>query len=350
MRAVRPDVNYHTLYLGEIFDRDPGRTEAMLQQLAESIEVGSLHPLPLKGFDLEDAASAFRYMAQARHIGKVVLSPAFVPLAEWPRRRGHYRRCDLPRDRRARQPRAARGALAGGLGCPPDRARRPPRSDASSGGRDRRARSRGAHVVTLAADIAQRADVDRVLAHVAGSMPPLRGIVHAAGVLDDGVILGQTWTRLATVMAPKVRGAWNLHEATRALPLDFFVMFSSIASALGSPGQANYASANALLDALAHYRRGQGLPALSINWGPWADGGMAAGAANQISRRWSDRGLASLTPDEGLRALGERHARPRRAGGRRQHRLGGLPARAGAHSRTASIDCPRRARAPRASR
>ena len=119
----------------------------------------------------------------------------------------------------------------------------------------------GAHVVTLEADIAQRADVDRVLAHVAASMPPLRGLVHAAGVLDDGVILGQTWTRLAAVMAPKVRGAWNLHEATRQLPLDFFVMFSSIASALGSPGQSNYASANAVLDALAHYRRGQGLAA-----------------------------------------------------------------------------------------
>ena len=159
--------------------------------------------------------------------------------------------------------------------------------------------------MTLEADIAQRADVDRVLAHVAASMPPLRGLVHAAGVLDDGVILGQTWTRLAAVMAPKVRGAWNLHEATRPLPLDFFVMFSSIASALGSPGQSNYASANAVLDALAHYRRGQGLAALSINWGPWADGGMAAGAADQISRRWSDRGLASLTPDEGLRAFGD---------------------------------------------
>jgi acyl transferase domain-containing protein/acyl carrier protein len=303
VRAARPDVTYHTLYLGEIFERDPVRTEAMLHQLAESIEVGSLRPLPLHRFDLEDAARGFRYMAQARHIGKVVLSPASA---------------GTPRGGAAAVAADATYLVTGGLGSLGLHVagwlvdagareivlvgRRAPSASALQA--IAALESRGARVVTLEANLAQRGDVDRVLARIATAMPPLRGIVHAAGVLDDGVILEQTWARLAGVMAPKVLGAWNLHEATRSLPLDFFVLFSSIASALGSPGQSNYAAANAVLDALAHHRRGQGLPGLSINWGPWSDGGMAAGAAHQISQRWRDRGLASLTPDEAIRAFG----------------------------------------------
>jgi short-subunit dehydrogenase len=99
---------------------------------------------------------------------------------------------------------------------------------------------------------------------------PLRGVVHAAGVLDDGVVAEQTWARFEKVLAPKLQGAWNLHQLTRHHALDFFVLFSSAASLLGSAGQSNYAAANAFLDSLAQMRRAQGLPALSINWGPWA--------------------------------------------------------------------------------
>jgi acyl carrier protein len=116
-------------------------------------------------------------------------------------------------------------------------------------------------------------------------MPPLRGIVHAAGVLDDGVLTQQTWNRFEKVMAPKVAGAWNLHELTRHAPLDFFLLFSSMASLTGSPGQSGYASGNAFLDALAHYRRARGLTALSINWGAWPDAGMAAKVELQGRRR-----------------------------------------------------------------
>ena len=104
----------------------------------------------------------------------------------------------------------------------------------------------------------------------------MRGIIHAAGVLDDGLIQQQTWQRFTKVMAPKVQGAWNLHNLSQHESLDFFVMFSSSASLLGAPGQGNYAAANAFLDALASYRRSQGLAGLSINWGPWAEVGMTA--------------------------------------------------------------------------
>jgi myxalamid-type polyketide synthase MxaB len=125
---------------------------------------------------------------------------------------------------------------------------------------------------------------------------PLRGIVHAAGVLDDGILEKQTADRFARVMAPKVRGAWELHLQTQTLPLDFFVCFSSLASLLGSAGQGNYAAANAFLDALAHHRRARGLTALSINWGPWADAGMAA----HLQSRLQAHGEGMIDPAQGV--------------------------------------------------
>ena len=134
-------------------------------------------------------------------------------------------------------------------------------------------------------------------------MPPLAGIVHAAGVKDDGALAQQTWARFAAVLAPKVSGAWNLHEQTRDLPLDFFVLFSSAASVLGSGGQTNYSAANAFLDALAHHRRASGLPGLSINWGPWAEGGMATSLDQRGRRRWEDAGVSLIAPEQGVDVL-----------------------------------------------
>jgi polyketide synthase 12/myxalamid-type polyketide synthase MxaB len=125
--------------------------------------------------------------------------------------------------------------------------------------------------------------------------------VHAAGLVDDGMLVRQTPERFARVLGPKASGALALDESTRTLPLDFFVMFSSVASVFGSPGQANYAAANAVLDALAHDRQRRGLAALSVNWGPWADAGMAARVAED--RRRDTPGLSPLQPAQALDAL-----------------------------------------------
>ncbi|MBP5971179.1 SDR family NAD(P)-dependent oxidoreductase [Brasilonema sp. CT11] len=161
----------------------------------------------------------------------------------------------------------------------------------------------GAKVTVKQADVTQSEQVAEVLAEIKRSLPPLRGIIHAVGVLDDGTIQQLSWERFMGVMAPKVAGAWHLHCLTQDLPLDYFVMFSSVAALLGNAGQANHAAANAFLDALAYHRRAMGLPGLSINWGPWAEIGAAADP--QFEEKWTSKGMTTFTPTEGLQVLEE---------------------------------------------
>jgi malonyl CoA-acyl carrier protein transacylase len=159
----------------------------------------------------------------------------------------------------------------------------------------------GACVRVIQADVSDTEQLARILSEIEQSLPPLRGILHAAGVLDDGVLQQLHWQRFAPVMAPKVQGAWNLHRLTQNKPIDFFVLFSSSTSLLGAGGQANYAAANAFLDALASYRRMLLLPGLSINWGAWAEVGMTARL--QLGERFSQQGEGSIAPQQGLQVL-----------------------------------------------
>ncbi|MCJ8310148.1 MAG: SDR family NAD(P)-dependent oxidoreductase [Hyphomicrobiales bacterium] len=151
----------------------------------------------------------------------------------------------------------------------------------------------GVKVDVVAADMGKADDVARVLAMA----PRLRGIVHAAGILDDGMLAQQTAERFTRVAGPKVDGAWNLHQQTLDRTLDFFVLFSSVASVMGSPGQSNYACANAFMDGLAHYRKQQGLVATAINWGPWADVGMAA--SDVVLQRLMNDGWQTMNAGQG---------------------------------------------------
>jgi NAD(P)-dependent dehydrogenase (short-subunit alcohol dehydrogenase family)/acyl carrier protein len=164
--------------------------------------------------------------------------------------------------------------------------------------------SGGAQVKTFCCDVANEEQLAAVLSEIERSMPPIRGVIHAAGILDDGILMMQTAERFTRVMDAKVTGAWNLHIQTARLPLDFFVLFSSAASLLGSPGQGNYAAGNAFLDGLAQHRRLGGLPAISINWGPWAEAGMAADLARRSTRQWIPEGVRALSMADGLAALG----------------------------------------------
>ena len=152
----------------------------------------------------------------------------------------------------------------------------------------------GIVVKIVRADITDSEALKNIASHSA-----LKGVIHAAGILDDGLLQGQTWERFEKVITPKVNGAWNLHQLTKDIDLDFFILFSSVASLIGSPGQSNYTVANAGLDAIARYRRSQGLPATSINWGAWGEGGMA------VSQGFKIKGLDLIEPQAGLDALAD---------------------------------------------
>jgi acyl transferase domain-containing protein/selenocysteine lyase/cysteine desulfurase len=161
----------------------------------------------------------------------------------------------------------------------------------------------GAHVAVVQADVSDAQKLAEALVQISASLPPLRGVIHAAGVLSDGVLDRQPWEEFAQVLAPKVAGAWNLHRLTQASPLDFFILFSSSATILGPKGQGAHAAANAFLDALALFRCAAGLPATSINWGPWAVVGAAA--ERDVGRRLSQYGIGTIAPEEGLQALAQ---------------------------------------------
>lgn len=163
--------------------------------------------------------------------------------------------------------------------------------------------TQGAKVVVLRGDVSQRQEIAKILEEISTTLLPLRGVIHAAGQLEDGSLAQLTWERFAQVMAPKVQGSWHLHQLTQNLDLDFFVSFSSAAALLGSPGQGNYAAANAFMDSLMQYRQSVGLPGLSINWGPWASGGMATRLGEHYQARMKAQGVNLLRPTQGLGAL-----------------------------------------------
>ncbi|MEO5347507.1 MAG: type I polyketide synthase, partial [Magnetococcus sp. YQC-9] len=165
-----------------------------------------------------------------------------------------------------------------------------------------RLESQGVRVMAVAMDVTNTTEVNRLIQRIGHAMPPLRGIVHAAAVLDDGLITDLDPKRMQRVLAPKALGAWNLHQATANQPLDFFVLFSSVSSLIGNAGQGNYVAANAFLDALAHARRAAGLPGTSINWGALGEVGMAA-RDKTVEGRLQRGGIHAIAMAQALHAF-----------------------------------------------
>ncbi len=176
--------------------------------------------------------------------------------------------------------------------------RRQPSEEAQE--RINKLQQQGAQVVVTQADVCIEEDIERVLNLVEEEMPPLKGVIHAAGVVESKPLYEIELSQLEATLRPKVLGGWLLHELTKKLELDYFVNFSSIASVWGSRNQAHYAAANHFLDGLTYYRQSLGLPSSSINWGPWVGGGMGTEEALGWLRK---RGVLPLPPHKGTATL-----------------------------------------------
>jgi polyketide synthase 7 len=298
--AAHPGVGYRAF---DLMQAGPDRIAAMLAELMGLFAAGVLAPLPVKVFDVRSAAAAYRYLGQARQIGKVVLTvpdgPGAAVLAG--SGGGLAGSTVVITGGTGMAGSAVAGHLVARYGVA--HVVLVSRSGADAQGVAElvgRLEAAGVGVSVVACDVADR---DAVAALLAGLDPryPLKGVFHAAGVLDDGLIASLTPQRVDAVLRAKVDGAWNLHELTQELDLSAFVMFSSMAGIVGTPGQGNYAAANSFLDALAAHRRAQGLAGLSVAWGLWEQtSAMTRHLADRDKARMSRAGLAPLSTPQAL--------------------------------------------------
>ncbi|WP_405674156.1 type I polyketide synthase [Streptomyces canus] len=291
--AAHPGVRYQAF---DMLEAGPDRIGEMLTALVDLFESGALRPLPVTTWDARAADEAFRFIGQARHIGKVVLT---VPQTE-------------PQDAAADGTVLVTGAggALGGLIARHLVTRHGVRRLVLAGRRGSRTpgvdrllaelSELGAHADVVACDVSDRDALARLLDTITENST-LHGVIHAAGVLDDGIIASLTPERVDTVLRPKADAAWHLHDLTRGLDLAHFVVFASAAATFGAAGQAGYCAANTFLDALAEHRRALGLPAVSMAWGLWGQpGGMAASLGDVDRRRMAGGGLVPLTEADGL--------------------------------------------------
>jgi acyl transferase domain-containing protein/NADPH:quinone reductase-like Zn-dependent oxidoreductase/acyl carrier protein len=310
----------------DLMEAGPDRIGEMLREIAELFEVGVLTPLPVTGWDVRNAPDAFRFMSQAGHVGKNVLAmPAGIDPDGTVLITGGTGALGSALARHLVTKHGARHLLL---------ASRRGREAAGAHELEQELRSHGASVEIAACDVAQEPELARLLAEIP-SERPLRAVIHTAGVLDDGVLETMTRGQLDRVFAAKAGAAWNLHRTTLGCDLTTFVMFSSAAGLLGAPGQANYAAANAFLDALAERRRASALPAVSIAWGPWeATVGMTAAVDERDIARMGRSGMLPLDPADALDLFDAAHrcaealllaARLDRGALQRQARSGMLP-------------------------
>ncbi|MDF1797994.1 MAG: SDR family NAD(P)-dependent oxidoreductase [Planctomycetota bacterium] len=292
--AKRADVEYARFDMADVLGADPALFAELLGRLVRGFAEGELLPPPTRSFDLAEAGEAFRDLARARNLGKLVLR--------------------FPRQVERGAPVSSAGAylITGGLGALglhlAERwlelgagevlllSRSAPTAETAARIEALCAAHPTARLTSFPGDVTQPEELD---AAIASLELPLRGVAHAAGFLDDALVGDLDAERLARVVRPKWAGAWNLHRATSGL--DHFLCFSSMTAMVGAAGQANYAAANAALDGFAAWRRARGLAATSIAWGPWSGGGMATRTGG--SEALDQAGIGALSPKVGLDAL-----------------------------------------------
>jgi NADPH:quinone reductase-like Zn-dependent oxidoreductase/acyl carrier protein len=300
--TMRRNATFSVVAMDAVFSGDPLLTQQLLETISGLVEHGALSPLPFRSFPACRVDAAFRLMAQGKHIGKVLvtLPETFLP----PRGEPHPPSFAI-------DPEGCyliTGAF-GGFGkilarWLVERGARHLVLTSRSGGATpdgeafvQRLCESGICVRTVRADIGSSEEVKRLISEVRSTGRPLRGLFHLAMVIDDAPLASLTSERMRQVIAPKAYGAWLLHESTRDLQLDCFVMFSSVSSIFGNPAQGNYGAANAFLDSLAHHRRALGLPALTVNWGVLGGDGYVA-RNERVAEFLARQGTTELSPRE----------------------------------------------------
>ena len=313
LRPFRNNISYFGIDADQLMSERPDLTRRLFAEVLTLFHEGVLRPLPYRAFDAADVVDAFRHMQQARHIGKIVVTYADGVAATQPPAQPAVRRLELSPDAtylvtgglsgfglRTAEWLAERGARHLLLVS-----RRGPAIDEAQTVLARLER-RGVQVLARACDVTDRPALAALLGEAARDLPPLRGVVHAAMVIDDGLIRDMTADRIRRVLAPKILGAHHLHELTRHLPLDFFVLYSSATTLFGNPGQGSYVAANMALEALARARRAQGLPATCVGWGAIDDVGFLARnkkIKDALEARMGGTALQSAAALEALEAL-----------------------------------------------
>ena len=308
LRPFRNNLSMFAIDMGQVMATQPETVQSLLQTILKLFREKKLEPLPYRAVPVSHAADGFRSMAEAKHIGKIVLTTQGEIVSPKP----------MPPAGQIKFSAKASYLITGGLGgfglavakWLVERGAKSLILAGRSGVATPEAKRAvdelkqlGAKVLVIQADIADQQQVAQLFEKIKRESDPLRGIFHAAAVLDDGMILHLTPERFRRVMSPKVAGAYNLHRASAKLPLDHFVMFSSVAALIGTPGQANYVAANCFLDALAHHRRAAGLPAVSVNWGALSEVGILA-RNTQIAEHLSAHGVHAIAPAQATAMLG----------------------------------------------
>ncbi|MFZ1387986.1 MAG: SDR family NAD(P)-dependent oxidoreductase [Thiolinea sp.] len=309
LRPFRNNISYFGIDADQLLVERPQLAGRLFQEMMGLFQAGVLRPLPHRVFPAQRIQEAFRYMQQSRQIGKVIVSfegeqlkPTFPSKAQ----------ASLKLNANASY--LVTGGLSGfGLKTAVwladkgastlillSRSGKAPEADQAE---LQRLQEQGIKVVTYACDVTDKTALAKVLTDIQTQLPPLHGIIHAAMVLDDVIVRNMSADSFRKVLAPKMLGAWNLHELTEDLPLDFFVLYSSITTYLGNPGQANYVAANLFLESLAQYRREQGLAASFAGWGPIADAGYLTRNETVKDALQSRLGGAAITTEQALSVL-----------------------------------------------
>jgi 1-acyl-sn-glycerol-3-phosphate acyltransferase len=303
--AFRRNLSYFAVDLDRLCAERPDIVGEMLREVMAGFSAGRFRPVARHDFEMSRMEEAFRLMAQAKHIGKIVLrqqgtAPALRSVAGIDTLLRRDGTCLITGGLGGFGLEVAEHLAGGAPGAIVLMGRSPPGAGALR--RIGALRQRGIRVEVMQGDVSRASDVDAVLERIDRELPPLRAVFHGAMVLDDRPIEQIDADALERVMTPKARAAWLLHRRTLSRPLDHFVMFSSISSVLGNPLQANYSAASAFLDALAHHRRARGLPALAVNWGVLSGSGYVAERPDLL-QFLDQQGYAAFQPRQALALL-----------------------------------------------